>query len=533
MRQRFVLSILMLGLGATLLAAAGLARGSSTARKGGILRFTLFAGIESIDPQRSYYSLEWQYEWLTARPLLNFAHERGAPGVRLVNDGARSYTVSRNGRTYTFHLRRGMRFSDGTRITAANYEHALLRALHPNVGSPLAPLLTDPGSANIVGAFAYRTGATQDVPGIRARGRYKLVVKLTERSPLLPTLLAVPPAGAVSTRLPFSPITSVGAEQLPAGGRYYVQEYVPDRAIKIRKNLYYRPLGAPPTPGVAAGFDYDIGVDQDRALQLVESGQADWAADGLKPDVWDRLFAQYGSTGRVRAFTSGIVDLLLLNDSTGPFANLDVRKAIEWGIDRSAFAAIRGPRGAAPQCSLLSPVVPGYRKCDVYPNTPDLLRARQLASGHTHDRMILRYVDSTLGRQAMQLVTSQLNAVGFDNIDARPWGGFGWQYYDIALGGWASGLPDPYFYLNAVYGWSGSTFQDPVALGLLRNAAKLTGAKRLAAYGKLDLRIQREWAPVAVVDRRNDREFFSARLDPKSIVQSSVYGLDLGRLALR
>src|SRR5262249_34504757 len=103
----------------------------------------------------------------------------------------------------------------------------------------------------------------------------------------------------------------------------------------------------------------------------------------------------------------------------------------------------------------------------------------------------------------------------------------------IALAGWAGELPDPYFYLNAFYAWPGSTVQDRVALGLLRKAAKLTGAKRLAAYGKLDLRIQREWAPVAVVDRRNDREFFSARIDPKSIVDSPVYELDLGRMALR
>src|SRR5262245_53373766 len=260
-----------------------------------------------------------------------------------------------------------MRFSDGTRITAATYEHALLRVLNPNVGSRLAPLLTDPGSANIVGALAYSTGATQDVPGIKARGRYTLVVTLTERSPVLPTLLAVPPAGAVSTRLPFSPITSVGVKQLPAGGRYYVQEYVPDRSVKIRKNPYYRPLGAPPTPGVAAGFDYDIGIDQDRALQLVESGQTDWVADGLRPDVWDRLFAQYGSTGRVRVFATGVVDYVTMNNSTGPFANADVRKAIEWGIDRSAFAALRGPRGATPQCSPRTPDLAAYRTRDGYP----------------------------------------------------------------------------------------------------------------------------------------------------------------------
>ncbi len=50
---------------------------------------------------------EWQYEWLTARMMLNFAHATGGRGYRLVNDGVSSYTVSRNGKTYTFHIRPG------------------------------------------------------------------------------------------------------------------------------------------------------------------------------------------------------------------------------------------------------------------------------------------------------------------------------------------------------------------------------------------------------------------------------------------
>ncbi len=88
MQKRMMLSIAMLVVGAAMLAAASVAspgaaqKGSSPlgskARKGGILKFTLYAGIENIDPQRTYYVPEWQYEWLTARSLLNFAHATGS-----------------------------------------------------------------------------------------------------------------------------------------------------------------------------------------------------------------------------------------------------------------------------------------------------------------------------------------------------------------------------------------------------------------------------------------------------------------------
>ncbi|HMJ01125.1 MAG TPA: ABC transporter substrate-binding protein [Gaiellaceae bacterium] len=545
MDKRLMLSIASLVTGAALLAGASVAspgavqgQSSPQPRKGGILKFTLFAGIENIDPQRSYYLPEWQYEWLTGRMLLTFAHKRGALSYRLVDDGARSYTVSNNGRTYTFHIRRGMKLSNGAPLNAKNYEHALLRVLNPAVGSPLASLLTDPASVEIVGATDYNAGRTDTVPGIFTRGSNTLVVKLVRANPLLPTLLALPPTGAIANNTPFRPITSVSVRHpLPAGGRYYVQEYVPDRSIKIRKNRFYKPLGAAPTPGIVDGFDYTIGVRQDQALQLVQNGQSDWAADGLPETAWSPLFAQYGTKGRARVFPTRVVDIAFMNNATGPFANVNVRKSIEWGIDRSALAGVFGSHGRSPQCSLLTPAIPGYRKCTIYPNTPDLPRARSLASGHTGDHINFWYTSSTIGTRVHQLATSQLNAIGFDNIDHRAFSSGLFSALarrghdcDLAILGWGGDFPDLYGYVNTLFE---AIDLDPEADRLLRAAARLTGQKRAAAYGKLDLTLQRRWAPIAVIDRRNDREFFSARIDTRSIVQSPIYEIDLGKLAAR
>ena len=560
MRKRLMLSIAMFGIGAAMLAAASVASPgsvhkqngpqSSTARKGGILKFTLFAGIENIDPQRSYYVPEWQYEWLTGRPLLNFAHQTGARGYRLVNDGAKSYTVSRDGKTYTFRVRQGMKFSNGKTLNANNYKHALLRVLHANVGSPLASFLTDPVSVNIVGATDYNTGKTTTVPGIQTRGPNVLVVRLVAANPLLPTLLALPPTSAVPTTLPFSPITSVPCcNRLPSGGRYFVQEYVPDRSIKIRKNKFYKPLGAPPTPGVVDGFDYTIGVQQDQALLLTKSGQSDWAADGLPPSAWGPLFAQYGTKGRARVFESSVVDYVTMNNTKGPFASTNVRKSIQFGIGRQQLVDIRGPRAGFAQCSLLTPAIPGYKKCTAYPNRPNVARARQLAAGRTGDKINYWYTSTTTGTQIQQLATSQLNAIGFNNIEHRAFTsglfsalGRRGNDYDFAIVGWQQDFPDPYDYINKLLG--GSTIQDvqnnntayfnnPTANRAMNAAAKLSGQKRLTAYGNLDNRIMTTWSPIAPIDNRNDRHFFSARIDTKSITASRIYLIDLGKLALR
>src|SRR4029450_9871633 len=112
MYKRLTLSLAMLAVGAAMLAASGIASTGSAhkqsapsrsgAKKGGVLQGSLTVGIENIDPQRSYYVPESQYEWLTQRPLLNFAHAEGARGYRLLHEGAKRYNVSREGASDTF-----------------------------------------------------------------------------------------------------------------------------------------------------------------------------------------------------------------------------------------------------------------------------------------------------------------------------------------------------------------------------------------------------------------------------------------------
>ena len=309
MYKRLTLSLVMLAAGAAMLATSGIASTGgakapqgSVAKKGGILKVNLFAGIENIDPQRSYYVPESQYEWLTQRPLLNFAHAEGARGYRLLNEGAKSYTVSRDGRTYTFHLRRGMRFSNGSPVTAANYKHTLLRILNENVGSPIASFLTDPASVNIRGALAYNTGKAGSVSGIQTKGKYTLVLKLIKANALLPTLMAMIETGATPLNFPMKPITA--PKSVVSAGAYYVAGYTPDRSIKIRRNKFYKPAGAVPYPRNLNGMDYQIGIQQDQALLLTKQGKLDWSADGLSSTAWGPLFAQYGTKGRARVFST-------------------------------------------------------------------------------------------------------------------------------------------------------------------------------------------------------------------------------------
>jgi ABC-type transport system substrate-binding protein len=557
MYKRLVLSLAMLAVGAAMLAASGIAStGSahkqsspqgSVAKKGGILKASLFAGIENIDPQRSYYVPESQYEWLTQRPLLNFAHAEGARGYRLLNEGAKSYTVSRDGRTYTFHIRVGMRFSDGSAVTAANYKHTLLRVLNPNVGSPIASFLTDPSAVNVVGAIAYNTTGKGSVGGVVTKGKYTLIVKLVKANALFPTLMAMIEEGATPLSFPFKPITA--PSKVVSAGAYYISSYTPDRSISIRRNKYYKPLGAVPYPSNLNGIDYSIGIQQDQALLLVKKGQLDWPADGLAATAWGPLFKQYGLKGRARVFATSVVDYATLNNAKGVFTNLNARKAVEYGLNRNSLVKIRGPKAGSPQCSMLTPAIPGYKRCNLYPlSKQDIAKAKSLANGHT-GHINYWYTASTLGTLIERLGASQLNAIGFNNIDTKPFQsglftalGKKGNDYDFALVGWQEDFPDPYDYINKllcgcniqdVQNNNTAYFNNKTANSLMNKAAQLRGDKRFSTYGNLDLQIQKTWAPTVPLDNRNDREFFSARVDTKTVATSPVYEIDLGKLALK
>jgi peptide/nickel transport system substrate-binding protein len=548
----------MLAVGAAMLAAASIASPGAShkrtapqshlAKNGGTFHATLQSDIEDIDPARSYYVPEWQYEWMTGRMLLSYTHAQGAKGYRLFNDGITKYTVSKDGKTYTFFIRHGMKFSDGKPVTAANFKWTFTRILNPNVLSPLASFFTDTAAVNIVGAIDYNSSTSNRIPGLQTKGKYTFIIKLTHSSPLLLSLVAIPSTMAQPTGFPLEPITRVpfgSFNQLPSAGRYYVSSRTPGRSIVLKRNKYYKG----PVPGHIARWEYKAQIEADQAFLLINSGQSDWAADGLAPAVWAGLGQKYGtSKGRVRVVASSCVYYVTLNTARSTFRNVKARKAINYAIDRNQLARIGGAFSGTPTDQVLTPPIPGYRNAKIYPNTRNVTKAKALAKGHT-GHINLWHSSSATSIQVFQLITSWLHQIGFTNVDDRTISsGYYHQLakkgteYDLGGSGWCQDFPDPYDYLNKLL--SGETIQDAENNNLsyfdnkkvnkqLNAAARLRPPQRYKVYGNLDISIMKKYAPWAPYEISNDRQFFSARVDTKSIRTHPVYGLDLAQFALK
>ena len=104
--------------------------------------------------------------------------------------------------------------------------------------------------------------------------------------------------------------------------------------------------------------------------------------------------------------------------------------------------------------------------------------------------------------------------------------------FDLAWDGWIPDYPDPEAMLNAILEDSsvGPTFNDPAYQRKLAKAARLSGPERYLTYGKLDLDLARNAAPLAAFDNLTNNDFFSARIGCQTY---GIYGIDLAALCLR
>jgi ABC-type transport system substrate-binding protein len=535
--------VLLLASGAT-----APARGSSGA-SANTLRISLFAGIENLDPGRAYYTIDWQLLNPVCAKLVTYPDLPAPEGFRVQPEVAAAMpTISADGKTYTFRVRDDFTFSSGEKVTAQTFKSVIDRVASPNVGSPGAWLLSD-----IVGFEAVNQGNASSVSGVVASGD-TLTITLTHPSGDFLTRLALPFSCAMPLGTPKTPVVSAFA----SAGPYYIDSYVPAQSIVLKPNPYY----TGPRPRFFDEIDYTLGVQQDQAYLQLLNGHLDYAADGLASTVHEAgtgLYDQYGpespaaALGRQRYFVNptSIIDFLALNTTAGrPFANVKLRQAVNYALDRAAIAAIRGAHAATPTAQYLPASIPGFRDEAIYPlDGPDVAKAEALiaeAGGPPAAPIVVYATGSTLGQLLVAQIKAELEAVGFTvDVQLFPSGvftkcGHRGEPFDICLTGWSADYPDPYDFMKLFDGRTIqdeqnnniSYFDDPAFNAKLDAANALSGGARYAAFGDLDVELARDSAPWASLDYRNQREFFSDRIGGQ-IYQAPYESIDLATLYLR
>jgi ABC-type transport system substrate-binding protein len=534
MRRKQLLSLFMLVVGASLLVAAltvagasgsAYKAGSAQAAKGGTLKLNESSeDFDYVDPQIAYRTDDWAMLSTTAMQLVGFPEKAGTAGTQLYPIGATAFpTVSKDGKTYTFHIRPGMKFSDGSPVTAAAYQRAFERTLSPKMGSPVGVNigLQD----EIVGADAFLNGKAAHISGISAKGQV-LTVHLTKANATFVSQMGMQWFTATK---PSTPYTSQGLQTFPSAGPYYIASRDPGRSTVLKRNPYYH--GSRPANPDEIVFTPN--VDPDQSLLQVKAGQSDLDIGGNVPTSSASLAKQYGvNKGRFQVGPTSCMSYMSMNNARAPFNNLALRKAVNWAIDRPAQVRLLGAYAGKRTDQILVPGIPGYKPYNVYAlKGADVAKAKQVGGSAIASAPEINFVHTTsqVSTNRAQVAEYNLRQVGFKVKDVptpattfyQVVGARNTTYNMTSNGGWCADYFDPYDYINVIFNGRNiqannnvfySYFNNATFNAQMDHAANLSGAARAKAYAKLDEELMVKYAPVVPYLIDNDHFFTSARL---------------------
>jgi peptide/nickel transport system substrate-binding protein len=475
----------------------------------------------TVDPALAQSAEAWELEYATCAKLLNYPPRSGYRGTRLIPEVAeRLPRVSEDRLTYTFTVRRGWKFSDGEPVTAASFAHAFARARAPELASPAAPYL-------------------REVASWRARGR-TLTIRLRRPAPDFQQRLALPYFCAVPVDAP-----NVQSDHLPSAGPFAIARYTRGRSLLLQRNPHYRG----PRPAGVGSILYRFGAFPSQIRLQLERGEVDYGV--VSPSAFSSLAAKFkGDRRHLFVVPQPIVAYLALNTQRPLFRdNPQLRRAVNYALNRPVLARLFGERGAVPADEYLPPGFPGYQAEHLYPvEGPDLATAEKLARGHLRGgEAVFLSCGSEACKERALVVKDSLERIGLHvRIAANP--GLG-QFtlaavkgtkFDIADVITRPDYGDPYALVDklldsrvirAVGNTNISYFDDPQFDRAIDAAQSLTGVARDRAYGRLGSEVARTQAPLAAYAVLNARVFVSARVG--CIRYQPVYGLDLSSICLR
>jgi len=503
-------------------------------KTGGTLTFDWRSAPDSFDPGNTYYASDWDFARLYSTALMTYKNCPGACGKTLIPALATAPgTVGDNGLTWTYHIKSGYKFQDGTPVTSQDVKYAVERTFDRGVltnGPSYFQVLLGGNAASYPGPYKDRSKNLMGLTAIDTPDASTIVFHLKAPFSDFDYVAAIPQTA------PIPPDKDTGTSyqtHIMSTGPYEFQSYQLNKSAVLVPNPQWKASLDPSATQLASKIVVNMTMnpnDVDNRL-LAGDAQIDFAGTGVQAAARAKILSNPSLKAQSDDPLTGFGWFFYIDSQVAPFTNVACRRAVEYATNHLNMQnAYGGPvAGGQIGTTVMPPTISGYTSFDLYEAASkpqgDAAKAKQelqacnQPSGFSTG--IAYRSDRPTETQGAQALQQALSAVGIKTtLHGYPTATYYTNFagvpkymsshnIGIAFGGWGPDWPDGYGFLDELTNGNtivpaGNTnigmLNDPVVNNLFTKAAGITNAtERNAIWGQIDHQVMSDAVIVPIV----------------------------------
>ena len=350
---------------------------NASTKKGGTLNLWTAQDADSWDPARGYYAFVWNLNRLYTRKLVDYAAAPGKDGLKLVPDLATAEpTISADKLTYTFKLKSGIKWDDGSAITSKDIKYGVERIFASDViqGGPVyLPAVLDQGQ-KYPGPYKDTDPNKLGLKSVTTPDDSTITFKLAKPYSDFMYLLAMPGSGPVQQK------RDTGAQygSAPASSGPYMFKQggiVPGKSASFVRNPNWDQSTDTIRKALPDAINLTVTTNADDLDARLIAGTADLdvGQSGVQTAARAKILQDPKLKANSDTPTTGFLRYAGLTTTVAPLNNIDCRKAVIYAADPTSIQAARGGpiAGGDIGTSMLPPNILGSdAKYDPYNRLP-------------------------------------------------------------------------------------------------------------------------------------------------------------------
>ena len=332
-------------------------------KKGGTLKLVNNSGPDSFDPVRAYYAWVWNFmKGYYVRSLLTNEAKPGDAGLKLVGDLATDLPkIEDGGKKYTFTLKDGVKFEDGSPITSKDVKYGIERVFAQDVLSGGPTYLIDVLDQGQKYEGPYKNTSAEGLKSVQTPDDKTIVFTLKDPLSDFAYLLATPGSGPVQKAKDTG--DKYGAK--PAStGPYKFQSYDEGKKAVLVRNDQWDPKTDTVRKALPDQIDLTIGTATEEIDQQLLSGEIDidTSQTGVQPGAQPKILLDAEKKKNADTPNTGFIRYFAINTKVPPFDNVHCRKAVQYATDKTTMQTARGgaEAGGDIAINMLPPNIAGF-----------------------------------------------------------------------------------------------------------------------------------------------------------------------------